>query len=94
METKNNEMKTSLKEEDNELQKMMKMIKNLPTSCRYCGTDHDKDKIQYIRIYPGKNEAVCDRVCAIEFCKREIKQHQESVKTLQIRLKELRENKK
>ena len=89
METKNNKLKTSLKEEDNDFQKMAKMIKNLPTSCRYCGVNHNKDKIQYIRIYPGRKEAVCDITCAIGFCKREIKQHQESVKTLQSRLKEL-----
>jgi len=77
--------------EDNEFQKMAKLIKNLPIACKFCGAKHDIEEIQYIRVYLGRREPVCDKKCAIGYADREITLHLKQVDILKKRVKELTE---
>ena len=77
------------KEEDSEYHKLTEMIRNMPVTCAYCGAKHNKDNIQYIEVYPGRNEPVCNINCAIDFAKREFTRHIEISKTLQISIQKL-----
>ena len=76
--------------EKTEFEKWNDHFKNLPIECRFCYKQHSKESIQYISVYEGRREPVCNIECAIKFAEREIVKYDVMIKQLRTRLKELR----